>query len=97
MIFKSQSFADVVFDFNIIRKTCNQIFHYTCCTTPKRVTSWRAPSLYHCAYATLLLLKRWRTVGNTVSNMTCWRFVAQTYRSKGERVSTRPTAGRSTN
>ena len=27
----------------------NQIFHYTRCITPKRVTSWRGPSPHHCA------------------------------------------------
>ena len=36
----------------------NQIFHYTCCNTPKRVTSWPGPSLRHCAWATQLLFKK---------------------------------------
>ena len=36
----------------------NQIFHYTCCNTPKRVTSWRGPFLRHCARATQLVSKK---------------------------------------
>ena len=32
----------------------HQIFHYTCCITPKRVTSLRGPSPRHCAWAQLL-------------------------------------------
>ena len=36
----------------------NQIFYYTRCITPKRVTSWRGPSPRHCAWATHLPLKK---------------------------------------
>ena len=36
----------------------NQVFHYTHCNTPKRVTSWRGPSPRHCARATQLLSKK---------------------------------------
>ena len=60
--------------FFINSNTSNQIFHYTRCITPKRVTSWRGPSLHHCALATQLLSKktpqRWQAVGNTVTNLT---------------------------
>ena len=35
----------------------NQIFHYTRCITPKRVTSLRGPSPSHCARATQLFLR----------------------------------------
>ena len=70
----------------------NQIFHYTRCNTPKRVTSWRGPSPPHCARATQLLSmsQRWRAVGNTVSDLTGPRFKPQTSRSRDERVTARP-------
>ena len=35
----------------------NQIFHYTHCITPKRVTSWRGLSTRHCAWDTQLFSK----------------------------------------
>ena len=35
--------------------------------------------------------QRWRAVGNTVSNLTGPRFEPQTSRSRGERVTARPT------
>ena len=47
----------------------NQIFHYTGCITPKRVTSLRDPSPRHCARATQLLSKKCRNGGNTA----CWQ------------------------
>ena len=60
----------------------NQIFHYTRCNTPKRVTSLRSPSPRHCSRATQLLSKkmsqRWQTVGSTVSDLTGPRFEPQT-------------------
>ena len=37
------------------------------------------------------LLKRWRVIGNTVSNLTSQRFEAQTSRSKDENVTARAT------
>ena len=37
------------------------------------------------------MLQRWRTVGNTVSDLTSQRFEPQTFRSKDERVTARPT------
>ena len=36
----------------------DQEFHYTCCITPKRVTTLRGPSPRHCARATQLLSKK---------------------------------------
>ena len=51
----------------------NQIFHYTHCNTPKRVTSLRGPSPRHYAWAAQLLLKKCRSGGEplaTVSDMT---------------------------
>ena len=44
-----------------INQSINQIFHYTCCITPKRVTSLRGPSPRHCARATQLFLKKCRS------------------------------------
>ena len=41
----------------------NQIFHYTRCNTPKRVTSWWGPCPRHCAGTTQLLLKKCRSGG----------------------------------
>ena len=37
----------------------NQIFHYTRCITPKRVTSLRGPSSRYCTRATQLFSKKW--------------------------------------
>ena len=73
----------------------NQIFHYTRCNTPKRVTSWRGPSPRHCARATQLLFEemwqRWRAFGSTVSDLTGSKFKPQTSRSRDERVTARTT------
>ena len=72
----------------------NQIFHYTRCTTPKRVTSSRGP--FHCALATQLLLKKCCSGGEplaTVSNLTGLRFEPKTSRSSDERVTARPSGG----
>ena len=69
----------------------NQILQYTRCNTPKRVTSWRGPSPRHCARATQLLSKKGVQF---VSNLTDPRFEPQTFRSRDERVTARPT-GRS--
>ena len=45
----------------------NQIFHYTRCNTPKCVTTWRGPSPCQCAWATQLLLKKFRSGGETLA------------------------------
>ena len=47
-------------------------FHYTRCITPVRVMSLRGPSPRHCAAATRLLPKKYRSsgeplIGNTMS------------------------------
>ena len=47
----------------------NQIFHYTRCNTPKRVTSWRGPSARHCARATQLLSKKCRSGGEPLATL----------------------------
>ena len=72
----------------------NQIFHYTRCNTPKRVTSWRGPSPRHCARATQLLSKKWRRGGEPLATL-CFdlngpRFEPQTSRFTDERVTARP-------
>ena len=72
----------------------NQIFYYTRCNTPKRVTSWRGPSPRHCARATQLLSKKCRSSGEplaTLSDLTGPRFEPQTSRFRDERVTARPT------
>ena len=53
----------------------NQIFPYTPCNTPKRVTSLQGPSPRHCARAAQTapfeeISQQWRAVGNIVSNLT---------------------------
>ena len=47
----------------------NQIFHYTRCNTPRRVTSWRGPSPCHCARATQLLSKKCRNGGEPLATL----------------------------
>ena len=47
----------------------NQIFYYTCCITPKRVTSLRGPSPRNCARVTQLLLKKCRSGGETLATL----------------------------
>ena len=73
----------------------NQIIHYTCCNTPKRVTSRRGASPRHCARATQLLSTTCRSSGEPlatlVSDLTGLRFEPQTYRSRDERVTARLT------
>ena len=44
-------------------------FHYTRCNTPKRVTSWRGPSSPHCARATQLLSKKYRSGGEPLATL----------------------------
>ena len=71
--------------------------HYTCCITPKRVMSLRAPSPRYCVRATQLLpfeemLQRQRAVGNPVFNLTDPRFEPHTSRSIDNRLATRPRA-----
>ena len=70
--------------------TKHQIFHYTRCITPKRLTSWRGSSSRHCASPLVETLLRWRAVGNTVSDLTGPRFEPQTSRSRNKRVTARP-------
>ena len=73
----------------------NQIFHYSRCTTPKRVTSLRGTSpQLRSGNATPFKPQRWRTVGNTVFDLTSPRFELQTSRSRDKCVTVRPT-GRS--
>ena len=45
----------------------NQIFYYTRCNTPKRVTSLRGPSQRHSARATQLLLKKCSSGGKQLA------------------------------
>ena len=45
----------------------NQMFRYTRCNTPKRVTSWRGPSSRHCSRATQLLSKKCRSGGEPLA------------------------------
>ena len=47
----------------------NQIFHYTRCNTPKRVTSWQGPSPHHCARATELLSKKCLSGGEPLATL----------------------------
>ena len=47
----------------------NQIFHYTRCNTPKRVTSLWGPSPRHCARATQLLSKKCRSGGEPLATL----------------------------
>ena len=56
-------------DINLNHPTSNQIFHYTRCTTPKRVTSLRGPSPRHCARATQLLSKKCRSGGEPLATL----------------------------
>ena len=46
-----------------------QIFHYTCCNTLNRVTSFRGPSPRHCARATQLLSKKCRSGGEPLATL----------------------------
>ena len=64
----------------------NQIFHYTCFITPKRIKNRRLAYLFVIGIAgdiTLFkeMLQRWRAV---VSDLTGQRFESQTYRSRDE-------------
>ena len=71
----------------------NEIFHYTRCVTPKRVTSLQGPSPRHCARATQLLSKKCCSGGEplaTLSDLTGTGFEAQTSHSRDERVTARP-------
>ena len=47
----------------------SQIFHYTRCNTPKRVTSLRGTSPRHCARATHLLLKKCHNGGEPLATL----------------------------
>ena len=46
-----------------------QIFRYTRFVTPKRVTSWRGPFPRHCARATQLLSKKYRSGGEPLAKL----------------------------
>ena len=46
------------YEATVFNKIPNQIFHYTCCTTPKLVMSLRGTFKHHCALATQHLLKK---------------------------------------
>ena len=53
----------------------NQIYHYTHCITPKRVSSLWGPSLRRCNTAPFdEILQWWRFVDNTVFNLTSPRY-----------------------
>ena len=72
----------------------NRIFYYTRCITSKRVTSWRSSSPRHCALATQLLSKKYCSGASPWQHccrFDCPRFEPQTSRSRGERVTARPT------
>ena len=73
----------------------NQIFHFTCCFTLKRVTSLRGPSPRHCACEQYSFFRkqlvRSRAVGSTVFNSTGPKFEAPPSCSIDERVTARPT------
>ena len=47
----------------------NEIFHYTRCITPKSVTSWLGPTRRHCARATQLLVKKYRSGGEPLATL----------------------------
>ena len=47
----------------------NQIFQYTPCNTPKRVTSLRGPSPRHCARAAQLLSKKCHSGGESLATL----------------------------
>ena len=47
----------------------NQIFHYTRCIAPKRVTSWRGPFPSQCAQATQLLVKKCCSGGRLLTTL----------------------------
>ena len=47
----------------------NQIFHYTRCNTPKRVTSWQGPFPHHCARETQLLSKKCCSGGEPLATL----------------------------
>ena len=73
----------------------NQIFCYTGCITPKRVTSLRCPSPRHWSSGNTAFFEEmsqlWQAVGNIVSDLTGSGFKPQTSRSRDERVTARPT------
>ena len=65
----------------------NQIFHYTCCITLMRLTSWlglNVPAGNTTFYEELL--SQWRAVHNTVFDLTGLRFEPPTSRSRGDHV-----------
>ena len=56
----------------------NQIFHYTRCITPKRVTSWQGPSPRRCAWTTHLLSKKCCCGGEPLATL-CLIWLAQNF------------------
>ena len=70
----------------------NQIFYYTRCNTPERVTSWRGPSPPHCARTTQLLSKMCRSGGEPLQHYVRFdqpRFELLISRSRDERATAR--------
>ena len=55
--------------YNMSRVNTNQIFHYTCCITPKPVLSWRGPSLCYYAQATQLLSNKCCSGGKPLATL----------------------------
>ena len=64
----AETFALILWQVIDVRMT-NQIFHYTRCITPKRVTSLRGPSPRHWARATQLLSKKCHSIGEHLSTL----------------------------
>ena len=58
-----------MFIFFIFQIKSNQIFRYTRCSTPNRVTSLRGPSPRHCAWATQLLSKKCCSGGEPLATL----------------------------
>ena len=71
----------------------HQIFHYTRYITPKCVTSLWGPSPRHCTRATRLLSKKFGSSDEPLATLCLIRlkFKPQTYRSRDERGTARPT------
>ena len=58
-----------LFHWNKNSQQSNQIFHYTCCITRKRVKFWRGPSPRHCAWATQLNTKKCCSGGEPLATL----------------------------
>ena len=71
----------------------NQVFYYTRCNTPERVTSWRGPSPPHCAQTIQLLSKTCRSDGEPLQHYVRFyqpRFELLISQSRDERITARP-------